>query len=210
MTRVEQIRRHWSVALRPDVASGVVLSLATKQSWRLVEDAPRGHSSGRCRTWLVDDSQVDLLEQHHTGGRYVTVTGQRSLLDQLIGLVPLADDTELLDQATAADSPLTRIWALNALAYLQIGVALNTAHPDPNDTAHLAFPNNQRYLATFQRLLDDPSPGVRRAAVRALGGSQWPGARAVLQRHREQSPELTANIDHYLARAPLRIPSDTR
>ncbi len=194
--------------LRPDATSAAVHELAAREGWRLVAQTPRSRAVPASHQWKVDDGSVNLTEDHESGYRIVYVWDSPGLGGRLAGLLPLLDEQTVLDQTRAAEDPITRARLLRALVHFQVGAALRSgraAPVDPDDPEHKLIPDDPRYLELFAAALGDPEPGIRRAAIDALGNSMFPGARAILRDRRDQLADHTEVIDFFLGQPPLRI-----
>jgi hypothetical protein len=194
--------------LRPSTPSAAVHHLAARDGWCLVTHGPRTRASGARHEWKVGDGSVNLVEDHESGHRIVSVCNSPALREQLAAQLPLLDEQTVLDQTRTTDDPTTRIRLLRVLKYLQLGAALRagrTAPADPEDPEYKKIDDDVRYLDLFASALADPEPGIRRAAIDALGRSLFPGARAILRDHRDRLPDHTEVIDFYLEQPPVRI-----
>ena len=194
--------------LRPGTPSAAVHDMAIRDGWRLVAHQPRGRTRAASHQWEVADGRVNLIEDHESGYRLVTVYNSRTLSDRLAAQLPLLEEQTVLDQAYPAEDPLTRMRLLRVLYYFQIAAALRAgraAPVDPDDPEHKKIDDDARYLDLFAGALADPEPGIRRAAIDALGHSMFPGARTVLRDHRDQLEDHTEVIDFYLDEPPVRI-----
>lgn len=198
--------------LRPGIPASAVSDLAARQGWELVADQPRSHNRSAVRRWRVGEAEapepaeVEVIEDHVAGCRIVTAAA--SVYDLVAAALPGWDVAELVTQAGSADDPSTRMRALRALQYAQIVAAMSVAPQsplDPEDPTVRLIADDERFLAAFRHGLDDPVPGVRRAAVDGLGRTFYPGGQAILREHRDRLPDHAETIDWYLERGTFRI-----
>lgn len=88
--------------------------------------------------------------------------------------------------------------AVQALAFRQFGLARKAAVGAPEDPDHpgcALLADDVRLLEVFERALDDPARGVRRAGVDGLVNSLWTGSLEILRRRRDDLPEFEEFID---------------
>ncbi len=197
-----------SFLLPPGTPSAAVHDLAAREGWRLVAHEPRGRMAPARHEWKADDGLVGFIEDQESGHRIVHIYNSPALRDRLATRLALLDEQTVLDQTRAAEDPLTRMRLLRVVAYLQLTAALRAgraAPVDPDDPEHKRIDDDARYLELFASAIADPEPGVRRAAIDALGRSMYPGARAVLRDHRDRLTGHAEVIDFYLEQPPVKI-----
>lgn len=213
MTTSELSDSHCYV-LRPGTPASAVSDLATWQGWELVADVPRSYNTAAVRQWRVTGGtdtgagvdEVDLIDDHIAG--YRAITAPDPIRDQIAESLPLWNADDLFEQARSAEDPLVRMRAQRALQYFQIVAAMHAAPRSPldPDEPHLRLiADDERYLAAFRLGLEDPVPGVRRAALDALCRTFYPGAQAILREYRDRLPDHTETIDWYLEKGTHRI-----
>ncbi|GAA3765438.1 hypothetical protein GCM10022225_59500 [Plantactinospora mayteni] len=213
MTTSELSDSHCYV-LRPGTPASAVSDLAVGQGWELVADQPRGYDRVAIRRWRVTGGtetgagvdEMELIDDHIAG--YRAVTAPDLIRDRIAGSLPLWSADDLFTQAQSAADPLVRMRALRALQYFQIVAAMQAAPQaplDPDDPDLRLIADDERYLAAFRRGLEDPVPGVRRAALDGLCRTFYPGAQAILREYRDRLPDHTETIDWYLEKGTHRI-----
>jgi len=203
--------------LRPGTPVSAVMDVAAEEGWVLVADQPRSYSRSATKRWHLTESadadEVELIDDHMSGCR--TITAPEPIRKRITEILPLWTADELFEQARSAEDPLVRMRALRALQYFQIAAALRVAPDSPldPDEPHLRLiADDDRYLAAFRSGLDDPAPGVRRAAVDGLCRTFYPGARAILREYRDRlddESDQAKSIDWQFEQGPHRIRAES-
>jgi hypothetical protein len=200
--------------LHPGTPASAVSDLAARLGWELVADEPRGFSRSAVRRWRVTDGadagagvdEVQLTDDHTAG--YRTIAAPDPIRNRIAESLPVWNADDLFEQARSAEDPLVRMRALRALQYFQIIAAMHAAPRAPldPDEPHLRLiADDERYLDAFRRGLEDPVPGVRRAAVDGLCRTFYPGAQAILREYRDRLPDHTETIDWHLEQGTHRV-----
>ncbi|MEU7897130.1 hypothetical protein AB0B45_30225 [Nonomuraea sp. NPDC049152] len=187
--------------------SASVREFAAAEGWTLEDDQPRTVAGPRYWLWRAPEGQAGLIEDHRTGLRYVEAR-PASFTVRLAAALRLESVADLLDRARTAAGPLERMRALRALALGQHTAAYEAAATAPEDQDHPGYallPDDPRYLEAFERALDDPAPGVRRAGVDGLAYGPWPGSREILRRRRDDLPQFAELIEEQLNGEPTRF-----
>ncbi|GAA3930134.1 hypothetical protein GCM10023085_09350 [Actinomadura viridis] len=192
---------NWTGGTLPaGTSSASVFAHAAGAGWVLENDMPRTVTGPRCWTWRAPEGQASLVEDHRTGLRHVEAQ-PAPFAERLVAELRLERGPELVERARTAADPLERMRALQALDFQQHSaamVAAETAPEDPDSPGHALLPDTAPHLEAFERGLDDPVPGVRRAAVGGLAYSVWPGSREILRRRRGDLPAFAELIDQRL------------
>ncbi|MEV6965723.1 HEAT repeat domain-containing protein [Hamadaea sp. NPDC051192] len=201
--------------LRAGTPASVVTDLAAERGWVLVSDEPPSFNRAAIKRWRpseeADADQVELISDHMSGCHTLTAPEPVRWIAEAL---PVWTAGELLDQARSDEDPLVRMRALRALQYFQIAAALRSAPDSPldPDEPHLRLiADDERYLDVFRQGLDDPVPGVRRAAVDGLCRTFYPGAQPILRAYRDRLAEQgepsdqLETIDWYLEKGLHRI-----
>jgi HEAT repeat protein len=156
-------------------------ALAYRQRWDLEQNIKKTEHTAHEVVYRVanSDTRVHYTEDHFIKLAYVTVVGSRA--EEIAGIVrqklKVFTLEEMLAEADRAETRDQWIWALYQLA------AASRGQPDP------------RIDQVLKQALEHDDPGVRRAAITAMGYAESQSLEPVLERLAEKDPDEAVRGD---------------
>jgi HEAT repeat protein len=158
-----------------------ISTLAYRQDWKIDRVVKKTETTAHQVVYRVanSDTRIHYTEDHVIKLAYVTVVGSRA--EEIAGIVRQKLKVFTLEEMLAeADRAKTRdqwIWAVYQLA------AASRGQPDP------------RIDQVLKRALEHDDPGVRRAAITAMGYAESQSLEPVLERLADKDPDEAVRGD---------------
>jgi HEAT repeats len=161
-----------------DIRQEELSTIAWQHDWELCKIEKRGEHNPFLKAWLTQNEETGItyIENHLVNVPYIVIRGKNQ---------------EQVAKALSA-----------SFCFYDVDKLCNFIHSDPKDKSQLARAIclfgiavgeekfNANYFSCFEFCLSHPNSDVRRAAMLAVSGVGWPEFKSILERIRDNDPDL--------------------